>query len=272
MLNHVLEGFGLRPEETEVYLTLLEAGPVTGGELARLVDIKRPTVYGYLERLIAAGLVNQSQRSGVKIFVAEPGEKIRLLYKRKIEELQQGEKTLDDILKSMERQKSGGMSRPRMQFYEGQAGMETALLDFLSYPGITVRTFWPFNAIVKATSEDFFDYITRQRIALNISTRGIWPHSRVVDTRRHPSMSADARLMREVRIAPPGCEADMAYRIYANKVLFSSSRSEGFCFIIESRELVDLMTMQHEVLWNVSRPYASSGVDAERFLGEGKKK
>jgi HTH-type transcriptional regulator, sugar sensing transcriptional regulator len=155
-INDILETLSFREEEAKTYLTLLDMGASSGGDLAKKMGIPRPSVYGYLEKLVMGGLVTQSLRRGVKIFVPEPGEKIRALYKRKIDDLRQKEKALDTLLPQLEKRSGLSLMRPRMQFFEGRDGLEAALQDQLMHKDIDMLAFWSIKAAIEATSEDFF--------------------------------------------------------------------------------------------------------------------
>ena len=267
-IQDIFETLNFRDEEVKTYLSLLEVGSCSGGDLAKKIGMPRPTVYGYLERLIEGGLASQSVRRGIKIFTAEPADKLRLLYKRKIEDLRNREKALDDLIPALERKSGMHLMRPRVQFFEGRSGMETALQDNLSYKDLEMLAFWSIRAAIEATSEDFFWYLNKERIKNNMSLRGIWPPEQAVEVRRYPFMGVGPEFKREIRVAPSGIESSMGYWIYANKVLFSSSKAESFCFIIESAELVQMMSNQHNVIWNISTPIAPSREDMQPFLDD----
>ena len=69
MIQDIFDTLGFKEEEVKTYLALLDSGARTAGDLSKVMGAPRPTVYGYLEKLLAAGLVTQSMRRGVKIFV-----------------------------------------------------------------------------------------------------------------------------------------------------------------------------------------------------------
>ncbi len=267
-INSIFETLGFKEEEVKTYLALLDTGASSGGNLAKKLGMPRPTVYGYLEKLITGGLVSRSMRNGVKIFVPEPGEKIRTLYKRKIEELHSKEKTLDTLLSHLDKRSGMSLMRPRILFYEGREGLETALQDPLSYKDSNMLSFWSVKAAIEATSEDFFWYINKQRIKNNLHLKAIWPPEQTVEVKRYPFMGTGPEFKREVRIAPKGLESSMGYWIYANKVLFASSRLESFCFIIESAELVQMMSNQHKAIWDISTPITPKASDMKPFLDD----
>lgn len=268
LIEETLGTLGFKEEEVRTYLSLLDAGAVSGGDLAKKIGMPRPTVYGYLDKLVAGGLAVQSIRRGVKVFAAEPGDKIRQLYRRKIEDLRTKEKSLDELIPELEKRTGMSLMRPKMQFFEGRAGMETALQDNLSYSDLEMLAFWSIKAAIDATSEDFFWYINKERIKRNMSLKGIWPPEQAVEVRRFPFMGVGPEFKREIRVAPAGIESSMGYWIYANKVLFASSRAESFCFIIESEELVQMMSNQHRVIWDMSTPITPTHSDMKPFLDD----
>lgn len=268
MIQDMFETLGIKEEESKTYMSLLEKGACTAGELSKFMGSPRPSVYGYLERLCNIGLVTQSMRRGVKMFVPEPADKIRVLYKRKIEDLKAREKTLDTIIPTLEKKAGLSLMRPRMQFFEGRDGMETALQDHLSHTGLEMLAFWSIRAAIEATSEDFWWYLNKERIKKDMSLKGIWPPEQAVEVKRYPFMGVGPEFKREIRVAPAGIESSMGYWIYANKVFFASSRAESFCFIIESSELVQMMSNQHQVIWNLSSPIAPKKSDMKPFLDD----
>ena len=267
-IKEIFETLGFKEDEVKTYLSLLDTGAVSGGDLSKKMGIPRPTVYGYLEKLVAGGLVSQSVRRGVKIFVPEAGDRVRLLYQRKIDDLKAKEKSLDRLIPQLEKRAGMSLMRPRIQMYEGRDGMETALQDNLSYTGITMLSFWSIRSAIEATSQDFFWYLNKERIKRDLHLKAIWPQDQVIDVKQFPFMGSGPEFKRDVRIAPKGVEASMGYWVYANKVLFASSRAESFCMIIESKELVQTMSMQHKVIWDLSTPIIPKATDMKPFLDD----
>ncbi len=268
MIQEIFETLGFRREEIKAYLSLLDVGASSGGDLAKKMGVPRASVYGYLDRLVAGGLVTQTMVRGIKIFTPEPAERIRLLYKRKIEDLRNREKALDNIIPELEKRAGMNLMRPQMQFFEGRDGIENALQDHLSHSGVHMLAFWSIKAAIEATSEEFFWYLNKERIKRDIYISAIWPPKQSVDVKRFPFMGVGAEFKREIRVAPEGTDSSMGYWIYANKVLFTSSRAECFSFIIESAELYEMMSNQHRIIWDLSKPINPSDEDMKPFLDD----
>lgn len=268
MIQEIFETLGFKEEEVKTYVSLLDVGPSSGGDLAKKMGMKRPTVYGYLDRLVAGGLVTQSVRRGVKIFVPEPSEKIRMLYRRKIDDLKSKEKALDTVIPELEKRTGLSLMRPRIHMFEGRDGMEVAIMDVLSHPGTKIFGFWSIKAAIEATSEELFWYHNKERISRDIYMDVIWPPEQTIDVKRYPSLGVGEAFKREIRVAPEGFDSSMGYWIYANKVMFMSSRAERFGFIIESAELVEMMLNQHRMIWDLSKAITPSAADMKPFLDD----
>ena len=267
-IEDIFQTLGLKGEETRTYLCLMETGTMSAGKLAKYLGTARPSVYGYLERLKKIGLVNESQRSGVKVFIPENAEKLRQIYRRKIDSLQKKEQELDRIIPELKKRTGMTLMRPQMQFFEGRDGSENALMDMLSYKNINTIAFWPIKAAIDATSEDFFWFHNKTRIQNNMSVDAIWPPNQSVHVKRYPFMGVGKDFKREVRLSPEDIEASMGYWIYADKVLFTSSNAERVSFIIDSAELVQMMSAQHRVIWNISKPISPKQEEMMPFLDD----
>ncbi len=270
MIKQIFEKLGLKEEETRIYLLLLDTGLLTAGEIAKKTAIKRPSVYVYLERLIKIGLVTQTMYEGAKHFTAEPVDKIHLLYRQKIDEFKLYESKIDQALADASKFSAIGQFKPHIKFFEGQEGVQNLLKDCWQYKDIEALTMWPIKSFQDALSEDFLYYHNMMRIKQGIVTKAIWDNqTKTMDA--PPHLGSGERYLREVRLAPPDMEFDMGYWIYANKAAFVSSKAENFGFLIESDELIQMLKVQHKVIWNISKPIDINPKGADLFFEEYKK-
>ena len=268
MIQEIFETLGFKEEETKTYLTLLDIGASSGGDLAKRTGMPRPTVYGYLDRLVVAGLVNQSMMRGIKIFTAESGEKIRLLYKRKIDDLRSKEKALDHIIPELEERAGMSLFRPKMQIFEGQSGIQNLMEDIFNYSDIETYVFWPIEFMLDIITPDFLRYHNKMRIQKRISLKSIWQKDQAQNLKNPPYLGSGKRYLRDIRVAPYNMNFRMGCWFYANTAIFISSRAESFGFMIESNELIDLLKAQHEVVWQISEPFEINPKGAELFLDD----
>lgn len=251
MIDTTFEKLGLHDEETKALMFLLENGEQTAGTLAKKTGISRPSLYGFLKNMRTIGLVIESQKNGVKTFSASSEEKILSIVNNRIHELENGK---TDIKKVFSLLQKGGVARsPKFQIFEGKKGIQEAMRDMLLYQHMETKAYWPIKAMVKVLGEEFFSEFNRQRIRRNIYTRAIWPESERLDIKTHPFLGVGEKFLREIRVAPKEIDFEMGYWIYENKVVFLSSVKESFGFIVESMELVEMLSSQFEMIWKTSK-------------------
>lgn len=268
MLDEIFNALGLSEEETQIYILLLESGPLTAGVIARKLGKPRASVYGFLKRLQEKEVVTASSYDEVSTFLAEPPEKINCLFQQKIEDLQNKQKRYKNLLPQLDKILPSKFLSPKFQLHDGAEGLEKLMRDTLLYKNISTVSFWPIKAMIDILGEDFFRYLHKERIRNNVYHRAIWPASQAVDVKRYPFLGVGEESKREIRVAPPEVDFSMGYWIYRNKVIFISSRKESFGFTIESRELADMMLSQFGMIWKVSKPIQHKPEDVADFLNE----
>ncbi|MFA5000845.1 MAG: helix-turn-helix domain-containing protein [Candidatus Paceibacterota bacterium] len=266
MLFEIFAILGLNEDEAKTYITLLESGPLGVSNLAKVSGKPRPSLYGFLKRLEEKGMVSQSTMLGVRTYLAESPAKVNLLFRQKIEELEVKQRLYKDLLPGLEKAVPSKFLTPKFQLYEKPLSLQNILKDLLLYRDTTCQTFWPIKDMVKTLTSDFFRYFNKERIKNNIYTEAIWPSSQVIDFKKHPYLGAGENFKREIRIAPEGVNFSMGYIIYKNKVAFLSSQKENFGFVIESRELADMMLSQFHLIWQLSKKVLCQSRDIDSFL------
>jgi hypothetical protein len=123
----------------------------------------------------------------------------------------------------------------------------------LMYSNVETIAFWPIKSMMETLTPEFFRFHNQLRIKNNIYTRAIWPINQTVDIKKYPFMGQGQTHLREIRIAPKSIDFKMGYWVYGNKVAFISSLKENYGFIIESKELVEVLKLQFEVVWDKSK-------------------
>lgn len=250
-MEHVLRNLDLSDEEIKAFLFLLENGAQTAGDLAKKTGLSRPSLYGFMHKMQKKGLVIESQKNKVKTFTASSKEKVSQLFEEKIKALEEGKNAVERAYREV--MKMGAMVSPKFQMFEGKEGMKQVLKDMLLYKNIETKAYWPIKAMIEILGEEFFKALNKERIKNRLYTRAIWPQNQVVKIATHPYLGTGEKFLREIRVAPKDIGFSMGYWIYGNKVAFVSSRREAFGFIIESKELVEMLSSQFEVMWTLSK-------------------
>ncbi len=264
MLDTTLEKLGLRDEEIKMFLFLLEHGGLTAGELAKKTGLPRPSLYGFARKLEDVGLIVESLKNGVKTFIPVSQEAIQSIFDDRIKDLERDKIKIKMMFTELNAQAI--QVAPKFQLFEGAEGVKHVLRDMLLYRDIETKAYWPIKATIGLLGEEFFRKLNAERIKRHIYTRGIWPQSQRVDLKTHTYMGVGDGFFREIRIAPEDIHFSMGYWIYESKVAFVSSKKESFGFIIESREFVEMLSSQFEVIWNVSKTLDPEPDHTNEFL------
>lgn len=264
----ILQQLGFDRSEVDCYLALLQAGPTAVATLAKRLGLARTTVYTMLERLSGRGLVRESSRKGLKVYLAEPPDSLGHIFSQRVLALENAHKEFLQLLPDLRAQRARAASTPRLSIMEGSEGLQNILRDMLLYADIKTCAVWPIKKMMEVLSPEFFALHNRERIKRNIYARAVWPHDEVVSIEEHPFMGWGDEFKREIRIAPTSMTYVLGYWIYANKVAFLSSTRESYGFIIQSEELAETLTGQFELLWQASMPLDFDRSAVREFLKE----
>jgi predicted transcriptional regulator len=266
MIESILSSLGFSQDESRTYLALLESGPITAGNLSKRTGIPRASLYGFLARLIDRGATTETLKNGVKLFVAEEPETITKLFRDKIDELQHYKAAYEQIIPDLQKNMRLDFIRPRFELFEGREGVQNVLKDMLLYNGMETQSFWPAQDMIDIVTPEFFRYHNTIRTQNKISVRALWLQSKLIDLKTYPFMAGGREFLREIRVAPENMDFTMGYWIYKNKVAFLSPQREGFGFIIESREFVEMQKAQFEILWALSKALPSENPQTTGFI------
>ena len=255
-------------EHSDVYLALLEGGIMPAGNLAKKLNIPRSTIYGLLEDLAKCGLVLQNEKNNVKLWQAVDPEKIKTILNEKINGLEKTRSGFESMLESLKKSQKMDFMSPKFHYFEGADEMRRMLKDVLLYNDLETELCWPVKDITRVLGEEFLHDFNIKRIKSNIGIKVIWPIDKTGDVEKDIFLAPGKEVKREVKIAPDGVDFSMGYWAYGNKVMFMSSQAENFGFVVESKELRQLMKTQFEVLWNISNPLQLDSEAAKKFSSE----
>jgi len=119
-----LEKIGLSRQEAKVYINTLKLGIAKASEIAQKSDIKREASYYILKTLQEKGFISEVIKSGVKYYNAVQPKRILEIIE---EEKQQKTEFIKEILPDLESLQNIALTRPKIEVYEGLAGLKTVL-------------------------------------------------------------------------------------------------------------------------------------------------
>ncbi len=243
--GELLSQIGLSEKEARTYLAVLELGSSTVKPISDRAGVKRTSIYNFIDRLIALGLISKVKIRGRNQYRAESPARILKLQRERLSEF---EKALPEFM---------GMfnllgQKPRMSYFEGHEQVRNIVREeplckkeaCYIWPGVDV--------IEMVGGKAFMSEIDRQRIAAGVQVKTIRFRAKDVPYLRS---AHGPKFLRELRFAPDNTNITMGMGIYdTGKVGFFSSRHESFGILIESKELEQLIRSLWQLLWTRSTP------------------
>lgn len=227
-LKNLIEA-GLEPKEAEIYLAVLHLGKATIADIARKSQVKRMTVYQYIDRLVHKNLLYKTAQGKRVFYVAENPEKIlKILENRK----KHFEKMLPD-LKSIFAQSS---HKPQVRFYEGIEGLRAI------YDEMTKTSQIVYGAFSQDKYEQIFNQKDIEKFYENLKESGGMIKDLVENTpvgRRNVKELGIREGLRKAKLLPEGFTLAVDLLVAGNKVaMISLVNLIGI--VIENPEIADL--------------------------------
>lgn len=228
-----LTSLGLTEKESVIYLTTIESGISTARQLSKNSGINRGSTYAVLESLIAKGLVEKQGATGTNMYEAFEPE--TLLHKATEMERKQKEihGDIDALIPELNALSPTLALHPRLKFYEGKGGIETAMHDITTIEaGDMVRSFAVDSVIFKCRESQIVRIISPYRDGAIPK-----PSDKSVSICLVPAKTYDF-------------SSDI--RIYADKIVLISEH-ESFAAIIEDHYLAEVMRETFDLAWEEAK-------------------
>lgn len=263
-LHQSLINVGLTDSAARVYLRLLEIKKASARELAEYLNISRPSVYDHLKLLIKHGLVTEMGEDNKKMFHVEDTAQLMGYIQENIDSFSKERETIAALLPTFA--DDDEVSAPRIKSYTGVENIRKILNEMLWHDGVETYTMWPTHDMIEILGADYLAEFNRKRIRRRISVKSIWPKDESADQKKYPFIGVGKKHLRERRIAPRGIKWQMSYWLYADKVIFVSSKKEGFGFVVQSSNFASLIKANFDIVWSVSEPVPPEVGDTNAFL------
>lgn len=123
-LRGALERFGLSPNESKIYLTLLKLGSAMAGKIAKEVMMDRTSCYDALKRLLKKGLISYALEANRKLFKSEDPTRLLSYLKEKKEDI---ERVMPDLFSIYKQEKE----KYNVTLFKGYSGIKSVFEDIL---------------------------------------------------------------------------------------------------------------------------------------------
>jgi sugar-specific transcriptional regulator TrmB len=248
ILNQALLALEVPLPAREVYADLVAHGSSPARSIAVRTGMTRPSVYDQLNILIGKNLVVERELDGKTAFAIRDVRDIgRFL---ELEEERLSAIRASFVLEQESLAKRTETVDPKIRFVSGRDAINRAMHDMLWDERLILKAVWPYDEMLRALGAKALAEFNVKRIRSGLRLKTIWSP---------PPKSGDAHIWKdgdtdvERRIAPNPFAPKMAYTVYGDKVLFVSSAAESFGFVVHSADFATLMSLQFDVLWNVSK-------------------
>jgi len=251
MIKKILKNLNFSEKEIEIYLAMIKIDQATATLIARESGVKRTTVYDALELLMSKGLVSKIKKSNKSYFYALPPDKLinylerrKQEYNQKIDLQKEKIKKIMPELISMQNLKS--KSRPKVQFFEGTAGIKEAYNDTIKYPNQVMLSFFPKKVISGVDDEYFIKEYVPLRVKNNIWMKALAPDTKEMKN----TYPQDPKSLRTVRFMPAdklNFEIDLS--LYGKNKILLAGFNEKIAIIIESKEIYTSLKSIFEIMW-----------------------
>ncbi len=235
---------GLTPNETKVYLALLDLGTAQAGQITEKSGVHRRNVYDAIDRLMEKGLISFVIVNNKKMFSpVNPKRFLEIIDEKKFE-LENIKSEFSKILPELELT-AKFKERHDVRFFKGFAGLKTVFEDIIrtrkSYIG-----YGPGQQLEKILKH-YFKHFISNRIKAKIGIRLIYDEASRTAIKRNP--------LSEIRFIPEQYNSHAALRIYGDKVaILLLSEEDPLAIVIKNKAIADGYRKYFEVMWKAAKP------------------
>jgi len=141
--------------------------------------------------------------------------------------------------------KTGAVRKPRVRFYDGQAGHLNVYEQILKNQPREVLIILNYEELTKIIDAEYEADWIKRRIESGIKLRWLDFDSKMMRAERADSSSK----LREIKFVPDEWRRSGGIFIYQHKFIFLSTTKEFMAVVIENEEFTALAKMMFELLW-----------------------
>lgn len=238
-----LTSLGLTPEESKVYLAVLELGSAFVSSIARRAGVNRSSCYHTLGNLIKKGLVSSFQKGKVLHFTAEDPKRFLQIAEERMERTKELIPELLSITNVL-------AFKPKIRFYEGLEGIKSIFEDVLTTKG-EVLGYTSIRGLIDLFP-DYFRQYCHKKVKNGIRTRYICPATAegvdIIDD--YYPQKYDPNLLEILMVNPKEFNFQNEIAIYGNKVaIMSLNPDELIGLLVESTNFAQSMKSVFDLAW-----------------------
>ncbi|MDO8619075.1 MAG: helix-turn-helix domain-containing protein [Candidatus Daviesbacteria bacterium] len=240
----LLKQLGLEEKEIQTYLTLLSIGPAKATTIARESNIKRPSTYFVLDRLITKGLVSKSEDRKKELFKAEEPEILLRIAKQESIRAKNLEGSIKKLMQDLKKSYKKKLNSPRIQIFEGLEGLWNIAEDTLKEK----KEIYAFGSAYELYSSFSFERLEeygKRRIRHRIKA--------YVLTDKHPDSVKEYFRQdftyQKYHFLPESIKLGTYFLLYGDKTALMSSGQSPMGIIIEDKMITEAIKIMFNALW-----------------------
>lgn len=247
MIESILASIGLRPNEIQIYLALLQSGTTYVSRLVQEVPIPKATIYDILESLEKRWLVHSYIHAKTTKYTAENPEILEHILSKEAKNIKIKQNQLATILPELYGMQDKYFGVPKIRMYQGEEGMRTVLDD-------TLTTRETIDTIVNVSDMEQYFHDTNNIYAYKRIEKNIKKRVLVEDTQwcRDFLATYSAMSVSEVRFLPRDFKNfHLEMNLYDGKVNYITYRhNQPVGVIVEDVSIYELQKALFASLWN----------------------
>lgn len=241
----ILKRFGLSDKEIRLYLTLLELGTASSGELIKRLGFYSKTVYEILEKLMNKGLVSYVIKANIKYFEAVDPEKFLDILKEEEHIIKQKEKELRKIIPQLKAKRKLSKEPQEATIYKGKKGMKSVFDDSLKQK----KEILVFGSGGKFKETFELEYIIwqKKRLKKKIPLKILWNKKFISKLKEFKTP------LMKIKVLPEIFDNPVPVMIYDNKIVIIIWSKQPIVFSVRSKEVAQSFKNYFEFLWKIAK-------------------
>jgi len=241
-ISKTLEKIGLNRKESLIYTVLLKGGKMTVTEISKSSDVKRATVYEYINTLLLKDFIVRVPVGKRMFYSATNPKKILANFENKKKSL---EASMDEMLGLF----NESIDKPKVLFYEGKRELRKIYDDIFQSMGDTYSIFPPKSFFSNFSEREYaeFDKVIKSNSFkmkdLMVQQEGLKKVLAIREKQEHKDQ--------QTKILPKWFESNVDVIIYENKVALISLGNLS-AIVIENKDIGDFFKNIHKFLWSHS--------------------
>lgn len=239
MLLSTLKQIGIDEKQAKIYLACLELGETTIKEIAKKAELKRTTIYDFIDEMTNSGLIKQTVEGKRKKYIAVSPEELEIIIKKR-------ESLLAQIMPMLSSMSNVDRVKPKIWFYNGIEGLKEVYSDTLKYSGEILAIGG--EDTIKVLGQNWIMSYIEKRKKKNIPCRGIVAKSEFIEqgfTSKDQEQFRTSKLIDAKKYPFP-----IEINIYGYQRIFLVSAREQMAIIIEAEQIYRAIKSFFELLWD----------------------